>query len=207
MSSNIISQVKECFSDKQQWETFCLLAGRKDEIRNGWFLKLKPALNQCFSVEKMVDGWEFYSVDDDYRWYLKDFGIDSLCIALWKSDDGNDGETTDFCLYANPEIIKMKIVYLLLHKKEYSPILEAFERKDWLFEDESSGYVVSEKGNWVFGDQDDGILNLDKISWYTNYKTDIFVQQIERKVSAFMKNGVVTQLLYEINKEAKKQKK
>jgi hypothetical protein len=208
MSSNIIGQVKECFSDKQQWDTFCLLADRKEEIRKGWLLKLKPALNQCFSAEKLVEGWEFYSGDNDYCWYLKEFGPSSLRIALGIGDDinGIEGNTTDFALYANPDIVKMKTVYQLLHEKKYSLILEAFERKDWLLEDGSWGYVAIEKGNWEFGDKNDGSLDLDQIAWYANYKTDLFVQQIDRKVSAFMKNNAVTQLLYEINEKAKKQR-
>jgi hypothetical protein len=204
MSDSIISQVKECFSDKQQWEAFCILADKKEEIRDGWWLKLKPALNQRFSPENLEEGWEFYSIDDYYIWGLKDFGCDALCIGLFKGSDGNIGETTDFCLYADPEVVNIETVYQLLREKKYSPVLNAFERRDLMLDDKykSEGYVVVEYGNWEFNDKDDGTLNLDKIAWYANYNTDLFVQQIERKVFAFMKNEKVTQLLTEINEKA-----
>jgi hypothetical protein len=204
--SSILEKVNECFSDKQQWETFCDLSPKQGDIRDGWLLKLKPALNQRFSPENLADGWEFYSSDHDYRWYLKKFGHESLHICLWHGE-GAVGTTTDFCLWANSDEVKIHTVYQLLREKEYSPVLGAFERKDWCLEDENDGYAIIEKGNWKFGDKNDGNLDLNTIAWYANYKTDEFVAQIQRKVDAFMRNEKITQLLFEINEKASKKKK
>jgi hypothetical protein len=48
-------------------------------------------IRMCFSIEKLVEGWEFFSADNDYRWYLKGFGFDSLCIAFWMFEDDSYG--------------------------------------------------------------------------------------------------------------------
>ena len=185
MAEKITKQVQEIFKEKEQWEAFLELIPNKDKIIDDWNSKLKSSLNKMFGVENIVDEWEFDSTNE-FKWYLRSSGKETLYLML-------DG--TDFCLYANGEILDISQLKKLLREKDYLPILSAFERIDYLLEDDEEWYLISETGNFSFGDLSDNNIDSDSLAWYANYKTDDFAKQIQQKVDKFIKNKDITKLL------------
>jgi hypothetical protein len=204
MSNNIIGQVEELFSDAEQWKAFLELIPEKDTIRNAWFSKLKASLNKCFAVENIVDEWGFHSALNDYRWFLKDYGKESLCLVMWGGAAAIEGfpSIIDFALWVDTEKFDAEAINTLLREKKYLPIISAFERLDFLLEDASDGYLIAEKSNFTFGDENDGNIPYDMLAWYANYKTQDFVSQVLCKVDRFRKDETITKLLRELNEKA-----
>jgi len=196
MSYEILKQVEEDFSKREQWYSFLELTKYKDFIRNSWLEVLKTEMNNCFAVENVVEKWGYISRNIwDYRWFIKDFGHESLCL-LFNSQFLN--------LYANRNIFDIKKITSMLQEKRYIPIISAFERHDEI-NGEDSEYKIIEKGNFIFNENDsnDGHYNLDQIAWYAKNKTTEFVEQIKNKINKFRMDKNITELLIEINTECK----
>lgn len=196
----ITNQVEKLFSDKEQWDSFLELAPKKDTIKNDWYYKLSPPLIQSFNVDDVIEEWGFYSNPEDFRWYIKDFGNDSLYLAFW----GNE-----FVLFANGEVLQIEAIKQKLRSKKYSPILSAFERLDYCLDGDDDGYLLKEIGNFSFGDPCDKNIDIYSLSWYANYRNVDFVNQIKSKVDKFRKNQEVMKLffdLYNLKIENKKRK-
>jgi len=189
MAEKITEQVQEIFADKEQWDQFLKLITQKDNIKNDWLGKLKPHLNEIFTVDNVVDEWEFDSTDGDYRWYLKEYGRGSLYLAFWQNKN-----EFQFVLYAEDEKLNISLLRKEMRKKEYQHIISAFDRLDYLLEDDEDRYLIKEIGNFSFGDISDTNLDVDSLAWYANYKTDDFVLQIQQKVDKFIKNKDITKL-------------
>jgi hypothetical protein len=188
----ITNQVEKLFSDKNQWDAFLELVPVKDTIRDDWISKLCSPLVQIFNVDDFVDGWDFYPVAGDFRWYLKDFGNDSLYLSLSENV---------FSLYANVDVLeKESIIQKLRSNKEYGLILSAFERLDYCLEDDDDGYLLKEVGNFSFGCLHDNYLDFDSLAWFANYKNMEFVSQIHGKIDKFRKNQEITELFVKLNK-------
>ena len=196
MTNQIAQQVDNFFSDKEQWDSFLEICQNKDQIRNFWFSKLKESINEQFVIKNVVDKWGFISWGIwDFRWFIKEFEKESLC--LWY-------HTNTLHLWCNGNLYDRKKIFEMLQEKKYTPIVSAFERQDEIYSAESSDHRIVERGNFCFGDRNDGHLDIDQLMWYANYRTDEFVTQLTEKVNRFRKNQEVTDLLIEINKEAKK---
>jgi hypothetical protein len=198
MSQDLITQAEDFFKEKDEWYAFLDLEEHRDRIISNWFLKCKQELNKRFQNEE-IDGagsWLYVSWGNfSFRWYLKEFGIDSLCLLFENSNlhlSVNNGNIFDF-----------EEITSLLQTKEYSPIVSAFERCDDIFAG-NSWIKVIERGNFYFKDKYDGNFDNFRLAWYANYRTKELVDQIVRKVNAFRKDEKITELLREINEKAKK---
>ena len=200
MAERITGQVQEIFADKEQWDAFLELIPNKDKIKDDWFDKLKPCLNKIFAVDNIVDEWEYDSTDQ-YKWYLKAYGKESLFLAFWWGKD-----FIEFVLYAGNSL-DLTLLKQKLREKEYEPIISAFDRLDYYLEEDNEGYLLKEFGNFCFGDISDKTLDVNSLAWYANYKTDEFASQIQQKVDKFIKNKDITKLFKELNDSTKKTRK
>jgi len=199
MLEDLLNQVQSFFAEKTQWDSFLELHQNKDAIRNAWFGKLKEALNRYFS-KNPVDKWEYASWGLwDYRWFLKDYGHDSLCLWFrqW-------GQYFSLSLWANQNVHDVEKISSLLQTEKYALIISAFDRQDEILWPNQADKIL-EHGNFSFnGDPMTGHFTLDKLAWYANYRTDDLAQQIIDKVERFRNNEEITNLLMEINAETKK---
>jgi hypothetical protein len=186
----IASQVEKLFSEKEQWDAFLELVPQKDTIKNEWLAKLKPSLIKIFNLDDVVDGWEFDSTENDYRWYLKDFGRNSIYLFF---------DNFSFGLCANGDIMNIASLKIKLRDKAFLPIIAAFERLDYCLEDDEEWYLFYETGNFSFGSSLDKNIDEYSLSWYANYRNDDFALQLHQKVDRFRKNKEIIKLLVELN--------
>ncbi len=185
----LIEQVQDFFSTKQEWETFLELNRNKDLIRNNWFLKLKNKINAI----PLPDGWGTISWGYwDYRWFIKDYGSESLC--LWLA--GNS-----LRIWANRNVLDSKKVYDLLLDSRYSLIKSAFDEIYEIY-DSNNEIRFEERGNFSFdGEPASGNIDIDKMAWYANYKTNELAEQIIIKVNKFITNQNITKMFREIDEQ------
>jgi hypothetical protein len=203
MSNEIVQQVEELFSDKEQWESFLELWKQKNAIRDTWWHDFSLQMKKCFVIEHAVEGWTYTSWGNwDCRWYLTKYGLDSLC--LWGREWGG---SYSLSLWANSNVCKIEEISRLLQRgqeNKYTPIVSAFDRLDFIGAENQSDKII-ETGNFTFGgDSSDGNFDIDRLAWYAHYKPADLVAQMLAKVDRF-RNPEVTSLLMEINEETKKQ--
>jgi len=197
MSQEVFAQAEIFFEKKEEWYSFVNLSDFKDRIAWNWFKNCKQELNKRFQIEELeeTNNWLYHSWGNfEFKWYLKDFGQDSLCLYL---------QNYQFFLWANGNLFNVEEITKLLQQKKYSSIVSAFERHDDIFLPHQWEKVV-ERGNFVFGDEYDGNFDNLRLSWYANYKPNDLADQIVRKVNRFRNNDEITSLLIEINKLTKK---
>jgi len=193
MVNEMSNQIEELFNDKDQWISFWNLAQKKEDIRKAWWESFKESVIKCFSVDNLVDGWDFTSSEAwEFKWFLKEYGEKSLCL---RCSDWNGKYS--LLLWADPNLYDTKKIDELLDETKYMPIASAFERKDEIPPD--SNVIIAEKGNYYFGDEMDGDFGITRLAWYAHYKPDEFISQIINKIDKFRKNNEVTDLLKELN--------
>ncbi len=199
MSNFVTNQVQEIFSSKQEWESFLLLCQQKDAIRNDWFCNLKSKVNE-FALKTIPNEWGFVSWGLwDFRWFIKEFGGDSL--SLWHRE--SDGYNS-LCLWANGNLYDREKIFTLLQESKYSLIESSFDRIDDVC-DANNDFRFIESGNYSFADElDSGRIDINKLAWYANYRTDELAEQIVAKVNRFITNPEITKMFIEINKTARK---
>jgi len=197
MSNDILQQVEKDFSERMQWYSFLELINYKDFIQNSWFDVLKAELNTCFaSKENIVDKWGYVSINkSDYRWFITEFGHESLCLSF-------DGLSLH--LWANGGYFDLANITSLLQTEKFWPIYLAFDRRDDIKGADSSSKII-ETGNFAFDETDsnDRKYNREQIAWYAKYRTKEFVEQIKNKIDKFRRDNTITELLIEINTTCK----
>jgi hypothetical protein len=186
----ITSQVENLFSEKEQWDAFLELSPQVDKIKNDWFTKIKSTLNKIFNVDDIVEGWEFDSTDGDYRWYLKEFGRNTIYLFF---------DYSSFGLYANGETMNITSLKTKLREKACLPIIAGFERLDYCLEDDEEWYLLYETGNFSFGSSSDKYIDGNSLAWFANYRNEDLSFQLHQKVDKFRKNKEITKLFVDLN--------
>ena len=192
MQKEVLNQAMAMFDSPEKWNSFLELNSAKDEIRNQWYLKLKTAITKVFCEEKVINGWSFFTWTSwDFRWFLTEFGRDSLC--LWMS--GNR-----IGLWVNSNVNVSRKITDLLSTDKFS-LLMSLLRPDEVF---SGDWKLVEFGNFNFDSPFNLHFDSDKLGWFAGNKTDEFVLQIVEKIDRIRKDETLTNLLIELNKLAKK---
>jgi hypothetical protein len=199
MSDEVIKQADEYFEpDIELWDSFVELNKRKDTIIKTWYSALRDELNRCFSrPENVLDKWEYTSWDDTwsphFRWYLAEYGRESLCLWLWRNE---------LYLWASPNSVDLPKVSSLLQTETYVPIVKAFgNRYEPHIHEPNSEKKIIVRGDFSFGDPDDGHLSAEKFAWYARYETEKAARQILETINRFRE---ITTLFEEINREVRK---
>ena len=200
--ADIVSQVEELFSDREQWTSFLELVPQSRNIQNSWWQTIQPLMTKCFKTNNHMEGWGFVSWGLwDYKWYLTDLGdksVNSFCLWI-KEWYGN----YSLALWADRNQHDLSELSRLLDDVAYSPIISAFESPNCSFGSDSDIKLI-DQGDYVFG----GLKvapRMDYLAWYAHYKPEELVSQILEKVDRIRKNAVVTDLLRRINRETLKQ--
>lgn len=199
MQKELFNQALELFDTPEKWNAFLEMAAQKESMKLYYFQKLKQPLLKHFLQENADEHWvcdtSWGDPKYDFRWYLKDFGRGSLSLAL--------GWGFQFTLHLeDTNTFDTNIMNDLL-KTDYSLILSSFDRVDRQFE---PNWKVVEERYYSFGspyDYNFDAYNYDKLAWFAGNKTDMFVEQIIRKVEVFTKNQALTKMLYDLNQRAK----
>jgi hypothetical protein len=200
----ITKQVENLFNEKEQWDAFLELCPQLNAIKGDWTAKIKSPLNKIFNVDDIVEGWEFDSTGyDDYRWYLKEFGRDTIFLSFSFCHD-----SPTFGLFANDDTMDIRSLKTKLREKTSLPIINGFDRLDCCLEDsDEGGYLLYEIGNFSFNSSSDRNIDADSLAWYANYRNEDFVSQLHQKVDKFRKNKDITKLFIELNGLTKKNTK
>jgi len=192
MQKEIVNQAIAMFDTPEKWNSFLELSASKDEIRNLWYQKLKTSVTKVFCEENVVNGWSFSTWNTwDFRWYLTEFGRESLCIWMIGHRVG---------LWVNSNVHDSQKITDLLNTDKFSLLMSAL-RPDEVF---SGDWKLVEYGNFVF----EGPYNLqfdpDRLGWFAGNRTDDFIAQLVQKIDRIRKDETLTGLLIEINKMTKK---
>ncbi len=199
MQQELLIQSMNLFDTPDKWDSFLELSNHRDNIRDKFFSKIKAPLMKYFN-DNPVEGWvceSWGSPNYDMRWYLTDFGKNSLAIGI--------GWSFDFVLTLEDfEKFDSDRMNILMKQPEYAKILAAFGRIDYQFTE--ARRKVIESGNYSFGCAYDNNFEGFKyqLAWYAGNRTNDFVQQIINKVEKFRRNEEVTRQLYQLNHNAKR---
>ena len=198
MQKELLGQAISIFDSTEKWNAFVEIANQKENIKSFYFKKLKSELLQYFN-DNPVNGWicePWGDTNFDLRWYLKDFGKDSIALAV--------GWRFHFVLHVKntSEFDTKKIDELL--KTDYSKILSSFDRVDRCFEHELKAVEVR---NYIFNSPYDSCFEdsqVDYLAWFAGNETESFKNQIIKKVEKFRKDEETGKLLYELNEKSRK---
>lgn len=198
MQTELFNQSTKLFDTPEKWNAFVELAKQKDNIKNYYFKKAKQPILDYFN-ENIDDNWicePWGNTNYDIRWYLKDFGKNSLALAI--------GWRFQLVLHVNDiNTFDTNLINELL-KTDYSLVLTKFDRIDRQFE---TNIKAVENRNYYFESPfDNNFYDEDKLAWFIGNKTDEFSKQLIEKVERFIKDETITKMLYEINQKSKKNK-
>jgi len=196
MQPELQFQALKLFDTSEKWNSFLELVSAKDDLVYLSFKQLKQPIVKYFN-DNQIKGWICEPWGDknvDLRWYLEEFGINSLGLTLaWRFE---------FHLYLNDTTkFDTKKMNDLLKTSEFSALTSAFNRiPDKMYEDQTK---AMEYRNYSFGSPFDEYFDnyhVDHLSWYAMNKTEDFANQIIQKVEKF-RSPELTEMLYKLNKE------
>ena len=191
MNREFLNEAINLFDTSEKWDSFIELSNKRNEIKDTWYKSAKETINNFF-LNDTVENWSFHSWGIcDYKWYLEDFGKDSLCICM---------QWNYIHLWVNPTIYNHKKIEAFLNTEKYSTLLTFF-RIDEMFQ--HGWNLAVETGNFYFDSPYDGNFTDEKLTWYAGNKTEEFVNQIAEKVNRIRKNPELTELLRELNEQCK----
>lgn len=192
MSREFLNEAIKLFDTPEKWSSFIELSNKKMDIRHEWFNKAKIALVDYF-IKDTVEGWSIANWNTwDYRWFLKDYGKESLCIWMYGNRIG---------LWLNGNLFDSAKANYLLNTEQYSNLLSIF-RPDEISQND---WKIIETGNFIFNSSFDGNFTEDELAWYAGNRTEEYIIQIAEKVNRIRKNPELTQLLRELNEKCKRE--
>lgn len=196
MQQELLNQAMSIFDTSEKWNAFLELSNQRNFIQEAFLSKAKDPILKYFNSHP-IEGWvcePWGNHKYDFKWYLRDFGKNSLCLVL--------GWGFQFILFLDDSnsYDAEKINYLL-QTPEYSKVLMSFDRIDRQFEEK---FKVVEKKNYKFDSPFDSNFEDAQLAWYVGNMTEKFVEQIIRKVERFRSNEEITRLLYRLNEESKR---
>lgn len=167
----------------------------KDAIKLSWYNKLIVAAKEKFQKEGTKNGWVFQSLgNQDFRWYLEEFGPKSLCIRTCYWDE--------YGLWVDTHAYDAVKIHRMLRDGRYSVILSSLHSIDERAAD--NDWKIIESGDYYFESIYDGNFNRDTLSWYAGNKTVEFLTQFSKKLDKIRDDENITRLIVELNKEAKR---
>jgi hypothetical protein len=198
MTPELLTHAITIFDNYDKWNAFIELSNCKAEIRRRYFEYFKQEIVKYF-FENQRNYWDFKAINQEQmRWFLKDYGQDSICIFWYPYS---------LMLWCEPQKNNVDDVKSLLSTPDFSPIINCFEYKDTLLSATNAHHFCEERNRFSF---DDGISysaieeeNHDKLCWFAGNKTDEMIKQIADKVDKF-RTAQITDLLTELNKRCKK---
>ncbi|WP_177765173.1 hypothetical protein [Flavobacterium sp. I3-2] len=194
MNREFLNEAINLFDTPEKWSSFIELSNKKEEIRNFYLRNTEAALNRRFRELDVVESWDVSFSNNQYKWFLKEFGINSICVYFNPVD-------AIFRLLGDNNVFDLNRTNSELKTEYFSPILSFIERIDGV----NDGWeLITEKGNFNFDSPYDGNFTGDKLAWYAGNRTEEFVKQIAEKVNRIRRNPELSQLLRELNEKCKR---
>ena len=185
MNQDLIMQAIQIFDTYDKWDAFIVLSNNIPEIRRRYFERLKSDLTKHFSKD-IAESWSFVAIhNEQYRWYLSEFGYESLGL-LWRAND--------FLLWCNPDKIDANKVRDLLNTPDFNIIFNCFDNIDSLsnplhhFVQEKHRYTFRDSTSYSAPDEDD----YNKLAWFAGNKTDELIELIAIKINKFRTIEITT---------------
>jgi len=179
----------DIFDSFEKWDSFLDLAASAGEMRQRWYLNFQKLAERRFNCDDVVQGWDYKCWNyDSMRWYLSEFGLDSICLQL-----GWSGELT--LLFAGADA-NLNHISILLKTDKFLPLLNPFMISSRFFE---GPRLAIESRNLSFGSPYDTNIPIERLAWYAGNATELFVDQIASKVNKFRKDEHLVTLLRELN--------
>lgn len=194
MNREFLNEAINLFDTPEKWNYFLELYSKKDQIKDLYFIKVQTDLNKIFRQIDVVENWDFSIKNNQYKWFLKEFGEKSLCI-YFNTHNGI------FHFLGDADNFDLDKVKAALKTEYFAKILNFIERID---EINDGWHLVIEKGNFNFSSAYDGNFDGDKLAWYAGNRTEEFVNQIVEKVNRIRKSPELTQLLRELSEQCKR---
>lgn len=188
-----IDDVAELFDTYEKWEAFIDLYYQKDSIKYHWFNKLKMRIESDFNKNK-IEGWSckpFKLGIDDVRWFLKEFGENSICLAL---------EANKISVWCNNAVFESdKARELLRNDLKYEELYNKLITIGSLSGEGEGGYFVSENIKFL------SLGTPDSLAWYAQGHTEDFLKKIVDIVEKFT-TPEITLLLSDLNRAVERKK-
>ena len=202
MNNNIDQQLirksQAIFDDLAKWNALFELHALTNTIQDYWLTIGTKGLWKYFD-QGLPDSWVYKKWDCDWetRWYLKEFGFNSLAIGF--------GWHYEFHLHLiDPKSFDTNLIDKQLKTEKYAKLLKPFGVNPPA-PNRSGSKAVESVGtfNFTFGSANDGNIPLRELAWYAGHRTDDFVEQAADKIKQFTHDPEMTHLLTELNAEAR----
>lgn len=198
MQNELIQQAAKLFPTYEHWKSFLELSGYKDEIGQYWLQEATNKIRKHF-IETLSAEWScepFWVSNVDTRWFLREFGPDSLEICYVDSYRLDLRLNNDVNRY-DQETIKR----LLKTDPEYGLIYSSFDRIDLQFD---YGSLLIEYRDYVLSENNNAFLEKVELAWYASHQTEEFVRQKIEKIQKFTSSPKITSLFRKLNQAALK---
>lgn len=186
---NNIADVAKLFDTQEKWDAFIDLYHQKDNIKYYWFDKLRNQIGSHFNEKN--EGWGFKFIKsgiDDVRWFLNEYGENSICIAL---------EADKISVWCQDALFDSTKAKKLLRGDSKYKELDNLIRIVFPYSEERGGYLASKNIKFLSSG------TADSLAWYAQSCTKEFLDKIVDIVERFT-TPEITILLSDLNKEVKK---
>jgi len=194
MQNELIYTASKLFPTFEHWQSFQELANSRDAIMESWFIDATSKIRRHF-IETLPPEWDcepWGNPNRDTRWFLRDFGPDSLTVCY------SYYYRLDLKLH-NSQNFSAPLITQSLKKGDYQPIYRAFDRIDIRF---NWGSELIEQSNFKFNIATDGNLSPLDLAWHAFHRMDQFVDQAVAKIERFTNNPEVSDLIRRLNQAA-----
>lgn len=195
MQNELITEASKLFPTIDHWQSFLELINNRDAIREFWYTEATTRIRRHF-IETLDPAWgcePFGATHRDTRWFLKEFGPDSLALSF------SHWYRFDLKIW-NQQNFTPKPVTDALKTSAFSPIVLAFGRidvqSDW-------GSELIEIRNFRFESSGSRQLSEFDLAWFAAHQTASFVSQAIDKVEKFTNSSEVSETLRQLNLAAK----
>jgi hypothetical protein len=199
IEEKLIQKSQAIFDQLDKWNAFIELKNLSDQIIENWLAIGTEQLRKHFE-ENRPQRWRwkpFWFPDRDTRWYIEEFGGDSLAITF--ADYKLCLHLSDTKRFDHNWIGEQ----LRGEKVKYAGLLLPFGMNP-VFKAGPTEWVVEEKYDFAFGRPSEGNINRWELAWYASHQTDNFVTQAAKKIERFVGDPEITRLVTELNAEAQK---
>jgi len=181
------------FDEVEKWNAFLELTEMSDGIVEHWLISATRELRNHGGDD--ASGWEMTSWGNEFdtKWYLPEFGEDSVVIGFW------DYEFT--LSVEDQEAFDIEIARQQLNEPGFAALRGLFTE----FTDPKISQIIGCRPNGMFrfGSPRDGNLPWAEFAWYTANRTEEFVEQAIQQVERITKNPEITALVAELNRAAR----
>ncbi|RYD49504.1 MAG: hypothetical protein EOP85_01500 [Verrucomicrobiaceae bacterium] len=191
MKNDLITEASKLFPTLEHWQGFLDLSALTVSIKESWLTEATSRIRRHF-MTSLDSQWAFEPFGAplrDTRWFLKDYGSDSLALYFTNYYRLSLGVW-------NPQNFKNQPVVDALKTSEYGSILVAFGRID---QQNTDGLQLIQHRDFSFASCDLKHLSESDLAWCAAHETDLLVAQAIEKIERFTNDPSVTGAIRRLN--------